>query len=304
MDGDTAIVETPAWHPRRAARHLVPSFSLLTGRLCSFRFEVSGLVGGHWTPWITTTTIGAPVFPPGALVGGPLAVEVDLVRASTPVESVRLRVRVHPASALAHPLLVTLSACDLDHVDQVPRPGNLLARAEALRVPARSQMDEHAEIRQRICSPASVAMVLEYWGQRAPVKELAAEIFHPDLDLYGIWPAAIAAAARRGVAGYLLRFPDWSAAAWCLAHGLPIIASLRYEVGELAGAPIPRTDGHLVVLTGDDTTHVHVNDPAGRARGQVPRRYLREEVCRVWLERGGVGYVLFPFEHEAPMRSE
>jgi hypothetical protein len=314
VDGDIAIVETAAWTPRRGARHLVPSFSLLAGRFCSFRFELSALVGGHWTPWLATTTIGSYVFPPAAPSGGPLTVEVDLFRASAPVESVRLRVPVHPASALAHPLLVTLSACDLDHVDDVgraghprasrPEPGARSASTNALRVPARSQMDEQAEIRERICSPTSVAMVLEYWGKQAPVKNLAAETFHPELDLYGIWPAAIAAAARRGVAGYLLRFPDWSVASWCLAQGLPVIASIRYEVGELGGAPIPRTDGHLVVLTGEDVTHVHVNDPAGRTPREVPRRYRREEVCRVWLERGGVGYVLFPLALDARMGSE
>jgi Peptidase_C39 like family len=311
--GEIAIVETATWTPRRRARHLVPSFSLLAGPPCSFRFELSGLVGGHWTPWIATTTIGPYAFSRAVPSGGPLGVDVDLFRATALVESVRLRVRVHPASALAHPLLVTLSACDLDPVHDVqaghphaprPEPGARSAWTDPLRVPARSQMDEQAEIRERICSPTSVAMVLEYWGKQAPVKNLAEEIFHPELDLYGIWPAAIAAAARRGVAGYLLRFPDWSAATWCLAQGLPVIASIRYEVGELAGAPIPRTDGHLVVLTGEDITHVHVNDPAGRAVGEVPRRYRREEVCRAWLERSGVGYVLFPLEHEAPTRSE
>lgn len=291
VEGDTAIVQTPRWQPRRGARHLVPSLSLLAGELCSFRFEVSGLVDGDWTPWIATTTIGSHVFPPAPPSGGPLAVDVDMFRASAPVDRVRLRVRVHPASALAHPLIVTLSACDLD---PCPEPGVRGAGTDPLRVPARSQMDEPAELRERVCSPTSVAMVLEYWGQRVPVTSLAAEMFHPELDRYGIWPAAIAAAARRGVAGYLLRFPDWSVAAWCLARGLPVIASIRYEFGELGGAAIPRTDGHLVVLTGEDVTHVHVNDPAGRTAIEVPRHYRREEICRIWLERGGVGYVFFP----------
>jgi len=297
VDGDIATVETVAWKPRRGARHLVPSFSLLGGACYSFRFEVSGLVEGQWTPWVVTTTIGSPVFPQGPSSGGPLAVEVDMFRAGAPVESVRLRVRVHPAGALVHPMLVTLSACDLDRCSE---PESRSAGTDPLRVPARSQMEEPAAIRERICSPTSLAMVLEYWGQRAPVTGLAAEIFHPELDRYGVWPAAIAAAARRGVAGYLLRFPDWSSAAWCLEQGLPVIASIRYEVDELAGAPIPRTDGHLVVLTGEDMTHVHVNDPAGRTAGEVPRRYRREEVCRVWLERAGVGYVFFPLAPNAP----
>src|SRR5439155_1477480 len=78
-----------------------------------------------------------------------------------------------------------------------------------------------AVIRMRICSPASVAMVLAYWGERVEVASLAREIFHPALDRYGVWPAAISAAGRHGVAGYLLRFPDWASAAWCLERGLP-----------------------------------------------------------------------------------
>jgi hypothetical protein len=118
-------------------------------------------------------------------------------------------------------------------------------------------------------------------------------MFHAGLDRYGIWPAAIHAAARRGVAGYLLRFPDWASAAWCLQHGLPVIASIRFEAGEIRGAPLPRTDGHLVVLTGENDGHVLVNDPAGASSRDAPRRYRRDELCRAWLERSGVGYVLF-----------
>jgi hypothetical protein len=118
-------------------------------------------------------------------------------------------------------------------------------------------------------------------------------MFHPALDLYGVWPAAIRAAARRGVLGYLLRFPDWASAAWCLAHGLPIIASVRYAEGELRGAAVSASPGHLLVLTGYEDGVVLVNDPAASAAAAVPRRYALGDLVRVWLARGGVGYVLF-----------
>ena len=102
------------------------------------------------------------------------------------------------------------------------------------------------------------------------------------------------AAGRHGVAGYLLRFPDWASAAWCLDHGLPVIASVRYAAGELGGAAIAETTGHLVVLTGLDGDSVLVNDPAAPSAHGVPRRYRLTDLARVWLERNGVGYVLFP----------
>jgi hypothetical protein len=122
-------------------------------------------------------------------------------------------------------------------------------------------------------------------------------MFHPGTDLYGVWPAAILAAARRGIAGYLLRFPDWTAAAWCLARGLPVIASVRYAAGELTGAAATATGGHLLVLTGYDDNFALVNDPAAPTAATVARRYPIDDLRRVWLERAAVGYVLFPLDH-------
>jgi hypothetical protein len=142
-------------------------------------------------------------------------------------------------------------------------------------------------------------MVLAYLGVQDDVPRLAAEMFHPALDRYGVWPAAIRAAAHRGVLGYLLRFPDWASAHWCLANGLPVIASVRYAAGELEGAAITETAGHLLVLTGNEAGEVLVNDPAASEPASVPRRYRRDELIRIWLERAGVGYVLFnPRRHD------
>jgi hypothetical protein len=162
-----------------------------------------------------------------------------------------------------------------------------------LPVPAHSQMQEDPSVARRICSPVSVAMALGYWRRPVAIPALAAELLHPGLDLYGVWPAAILAAGRRGLGGYLLRFPDWAAAAWCLEHGFPIIASVRYGAGELVGAPMDATSGHLIVLTGHEGEDVLVNDPAAPDVAAVPRRYRRADIERVWLARAGVGYVFF-----------
>jgi hypothetical protein len=136
-------------------------------------------------------------------------------------------------------------------------------------------------------------MVLDFWRRPVAPAALAAEMFHAGTDLYGVWPAAVLVAGRRGVAGYLLRFPDWAAVAWCLEHGLPVIASVRYAAGELTGAAVAATSGHLIVLTGIDNADALVNDPAAATAATVPRRYKITDLARVWLERTGVGYVLF-----------
>lgn len=314
---DGLLLELPEWRPRAPARHLVPSLSVLTDVPYAVRFELSGGTGGAWSPWASTATIGqrpsrsrerreasvrAPERPrraadPGQAVTtaseSPLACDIDVYTAAAPVDRVRMRIRVEAddvRTLATAPWIATLSACDL-----APPGDEATGRPAApLPVPALSQLDAPAEIALSVCSPTSVAMVLAYWGRPTPLLPLAAEIFHAETNRYGVWPAAIHAAGRHGIAGYLLRFPDWTSAAWCLQRKLPIIASLRYTAGELTNAPIAETSGHLVVLTGSDPDHACVNDPVAPTAVTVPRCYRLEEFKRAWLERTGIGYVLFP----------
>lgn len=293
MDGADAVVDFPEWRPRRAARHLVPAFSAFTSVPYTFRFEISARAGGTLSPWVGGAAIGAARFEPVAERADALAAEIDEFRASAPVEAIRLRLRVsaaEPRALFAAPWLVTLSAWD---GEAAATDGGAAGRGARLAVPAVSQMEADEAIRWRICSPASVAMVFAYYGARVDLAALAREIFHPGLDRFGVWPAAIVAAARRSLAGYLLRFPDWESAAWCLERGMPVIASVRYGAGELAGAAIGETTGHLLVLTGWEGGEVLVNDPAAATAGEVARRYPLDGLRRVWLARAGIGYVLF-----------
>jgi hypothetical protein len=286
-DGDDVVIDCPVWTPRRAASHLLPALSPLAPVPPAFRFELSARTDGAWSPWIATVTLGAAEFPALPSAAGPLTCEVDEVRASPPVAAVRLRIRCRgplPAAWLA-----SLSAASARDVGSPPAS----ADAVRLRVPRLTQTGEDPAIALRICSPTSVAMVLGYWDRPATAAAVADAVFHSATDLYGVWPAAIRAAAARGVAGYLLRFPDWPSAAWCLARRIPIIASIRYGAGELVGAAIQATSGHLVVLTGYENGTVLVNDPAAPTLDTVARTYRRDEFARAWLEHSGVGYVLF-----------
>jgi hypothetical protein len=308
------VVELGPWRPRAPVRHLVPSFSSLSPEPCAFRFELAACRAGAWTPWAATVTVGDADFAPLPTEVDGLTTDVDLWTTTEPAEAVRLRLRLRaaaPAPLLDAPWLLALSACDpaagagaasTARMRSEPparagpgargAPG---ARRPAVRieVPALSQAVEAPDIAMRICSATSVAMVLAHFGVPVGAAELAAEVYHAGLDRYGVWPAAVRAAARRGLLGYLLRFPDWDSAAWCLERGLPIVASVRYGAGELPGAPLTETAGHLVVLTGYDGDDVLVNDPAAPDVAGVPRRDRRADLARVWLGRAGVGYVFF-----------
>jgi Peptidase_C39 like family len=291
VDGPDVILQAPEW-PVEAATHFVPSFAALTPMTYSVRLEVSVRAGGAWSPFAVGVGLGPTPFAPREPVEG-LAADIDVFRTPRPVEAARLRVRLRgdeAAAVLAAPWMLTLSASDSA---PAVSPG-ASTPAPRLEVPRRSQMEADSAIARRICSPTCVAMVMDFWGRSPALDSLAAEMFHPGVDLYGVWPAAIVAAGRHGLSGYLLRFPDWTAAAYCLGRGLPIVASVRYAAGELTGAAVAQTPGHLVVLTGWSNGEVLVNDPGAPDRPSVARRYRLDEIVRVWLERAAIGYVIFP----------
>jgi hypothetical protein len=290
-EGDDLVIALGPWRPRRPACHLLPSLSLLTRAPVAFRFELSALTGATWSPWVATDPVGGDGFPPLPAAAGPLRTDIDVCVASAPADAVRLRVRLRgPAPALRSPWLVALSLAGPEPAAAATAPAGSGVR---LTVPAISQMGEDPAIAHRICSPTSVAMVLGALGAPDTAASVARDVYDARLDRYGIWPAAIHAAARRGVLGYLLRFPDWAAAAWCLDHGLPVVASVRYAAGALGGAPMDATDGHLLVVTGYEDGAVLVNDPAAPDAASVARRYRLPEFARAWLEGSAVGYLLF-----------
>ncbi len=284
--GDEFSFDLPA-ATLAGALEILPGLSVVHRGAWGYQFALECTTkAGH--------SIRAVLDPVGSFVGAEasvaneaVAAEIDLLRIRRPLQAATLHLRVQGVA----PTVPALLAVSVRRKGAVPAP-TFTGRDTALAVPPQSQMVLRPELASRVCSPTSVAMLLAYYDHSADIYDVIAAAHHQPSGLYGVWPANIHAAARRGLLGYLLHFPSWEAAHGLLAAGFPIVASVRYEVGELSRAAIARTAGHLLVVRGCAGDTVLVNDPA--ATTEVARAYDLAEFCQVWLERSAVGYVLFP----------
>lgn len=216
--------------------------------------------------------------------------DVDIWRIDVPLKRAILHWRVQCATPIAD--LPALLSVSLRTAGRPPIPTSAQGRL-AHEVPVRSQMQLRSDIANRVCSPTSVSMLLDYYGKSADVYDIIDEARHGPSGLYGVWPANVHAAARRGLMGYLLHVPRWEVAKGLLDAGLPLIASVRYAEGELRDGAVRKTDGHLLVVRGYAGDRALVNDPAAARDSEVSRSYDLRELCAVWLERSAVSYVLF-----------
>jgi len=277
---------------------LLPCFSCAAVRGFQFTLEYQ-LPGEAAVRQVRLEPIGdfpaAPALPADPAIEA--AIDLFVNRCPPQIATLQLEVVARNLDDLrAAPGLLSLS---LRQPGPFPAPAPAAAGTMVdMKVPARSQMQLDPALARHVCSPTCLSMLLEFYGRPNDVYEVIARVRHAPTGLSGVWPANVQAAAGYGLLGYLLHFPCWEAARWLLDRGVPIIASVRYEPGELHAAAVPRTAGHLILLRGYRGAAVRVNDPAAATDAQVVREYDLQEWAAIWLGRTAVGYVLFPVEEE------
>jgi hypothetical protein len=263
-------------------------------------------VGEHWSGWYPLGIWSEDAAVRHSVAGsrdGDGRVDVDTVVLARPATAYQVRLRLR-GDADVHGVAVATSTAP--PLPAAHPPGDPSLWGTVLDVPACSQMiyPDGGEV---WCSPTSVAMVLGFHGAlpgacEPRVRHAVAGVFDPVYDGHGNWPFNTAYAAGHGFHTAVARLESLAALEPWIAAGIPVVISYAWNEGELDGAPVSSTNGHLGVLVGfDGDGNPVVNDPAAAADDEVRRTYDRAQLESRWLERsGGACYLIVPRGTEAP----
>lgn len=210
----------------------------------------------------------------------------------------------------------------LPDVDRVrpSRPG--VASGTRLRLPRYSQMIHEGDYPEydgggeAWCSPTSVSMVLGRLGRLPSAQEYSwVPADHPNpwvdhgarshydyaYEGAGNWSFSAAYAASHADTAFVTRLRSLREAERFIKAGIPVVASVKFGPGELTGAPISSTNGHLLVIVGfTKAGDVVVNDPAGKNARDVVHVYKRGQFENAWIPKSG-GLVYVVRNHDTPL---
>ncbi|MCL6526285.1 MAG: peptidase C39 family protein [Thermaceae bacterium] len=231
-------------------------------------------------------------------------IQTDTLVLRYPASALQIRVVLHSTAAGVSPSLTGLAAVmsrSSTHFNPNPSPSDSKAWGLELAVPPLSQM-RYQGGGEVWCSPTSVSMLLGYWsaklGQKLddPVPLAAQATWDRVYGGAGNWPFNTAYAGLKGLRAYIHRLSGLAEAEAYLERGIPLALSIAWGKGELPGAPLEQSSGHLVVLRGfTQEGHPILNDPAAPEEAGVRTIYPRQALERAWIAHsGGVVYVLEP----------
>ena len=247
-----------------------------SGRV-AFRLLRAHQVDGDWLDHSEWQSDGATSLSP---THDGTQVEVDVISATQPFDGIEVR-----APGVRFELLAFSSPVRLRPSLPYPREAHILD------VPARSQYSELREDRGW-CSPASLSMIHAYHGIDLPLEQTARAVFDRAYNGTGNWVFNVAYSGRLGFRAVVAHLRNLDHAQRLIERNLPLAISYSWGAGELPGAPLPHSDGHLAVLCGFTRDgDCAINDPAAP---NVRVVYPRSAIERIWQRNDGVAYVVAP----------
>ncbi len=217
-------------------------------------------------------------------------VETDELVLTQPAQAYRYRLKFYGDAEL---LLLAASLVRAPFAYDEKSAAHLPAGDNTQQVSPISQLEQDVPYKRRICSPTSVCMALNALGYVVPLRQLLPNVFDQTADIYGNWIFNIAAASHFGAEAFFRRFASLSELAEFVSADSLVVASIAFKTGELPGAPLEKTPGHLVLIRGYKNGRVLVADPAAPTRDTVLREYNEKPFARAWLcNKQGAAYVV------------
>ncbi len=295
---------------------LLPSWNAKTPAGTWLGLEVRVRSGGAWTDWFdmgiwASGTESVERHSVKGQESGGWRVSTDTVESTGPVfaDAYRYRLTLFTEEWGVSPgvrgVFITVSD-SRRHGEDLSVPADVGSRGRELEAPMRSQM-VYPDGGEAWCSPVSLSMVMSYWAGKTgegrldqPVPTVVWGTYDADYEGTGNWPFNTAYASSFGLVASVNRFSSLGQVEWWVVSGVPVVASIKWDnrdsEQQLTGAPLPSSNGHLLVVQGFNSSgNVIVNDPAGGDESRVRCVYRRDEFSRAWLSgSGGVVYLVYP----------
>jgi hypothetical protein len=308
-------MRSPVVRPARPVNTLVLSWNAATPPGTWLQGHVRCLQGASWTRWYALPIWAADL---STIRRHSVAdqrdargtVETDSYQSlRDPITAYQISLTLFTTSPALSPALWRSAVIASYNADPGAAPaGERVLWGSRLAVPGRSQM--RADYRhqdygggQVWCSPTSLSMVMAYWSRvlgdpalERPVPEVARGTYDFTFEGTGNWPFNTAYAATFGLCALVTRMYGLAQVEVWIQRGVPVVASLAWETGELTAAPLARSAGHLLVICGFTAEgDVIVHDPAAPSDAQVERVYPRLTFERLWQRSShGVAYLIYP----------
>jgi hypothetical protein len=287
----------------------IPSWEAETPAGTWVETQVRVQVSGVWTKWYNLgvwaqdgTTVRRHSAGSQADTQGQVMIDTLRITAKRAATAFQLKVRLFSADGVAVPRVrgSAITVSTLAERSPAIYPGNPAYWGQVLAVPSCSQM-VYPDGGEVWCSPTSVSMVLKYWAGDTSaceprVRATVSGVYDWTYRGHGNWPFNTAHAATQGLQAHVTRFTRLSQLEPWIAAGVPVVISVAWDKGQLTGAPISSTAGHLMLLVGFDASgNPVVNDPAASSDASVRRTYFRSELEPLWLSSSaGTAYLIYP----------
>lgn len=163
-----------------------------------------------------------------------------------------------------------------------------------LDVPPVSQMLVNHPRRKDLCSPTSTSAVVGYLlGAKVDPFLFANQARDEAFDIFGNWVLNTAHASSllgSGWSCWVERVAGFHDIYQRLVCHTPVVVSVK---GELQGAPLPYSNGHLIVVRGFDpaTRKVLCIDPAFASHQETEVEYAWEDFMEAWSRRRCLSYL-------------